>query len=216
MSTKRYASLGFLPTTVAMAALILVAATGLADAHHPMGGEAPKTLWHGFLSGIGHPVIGPDHLAFIVAIGIAAALVAGGPAMIAAFIAASTAGVLFEVGRLGIPLAEAFVALSVVLAGLLLAFSERRNAPVWIGLAAVAGIFHGVAFGEAVIGSERAVVGAYLVGLAVVSAVIAFAFRALAGRFLRPGAEERSRVRTAGALLGCIGLVMLTGSLVSG
>ena len=38
-------------------------------AHHPFGGETPRTIAEGLLSGLGHPVIGLDHLAFTVAIG---------------------------------------------------------------------------------------------------------------------------------------------------
>ncbi|PKO63289.1 MAG: urease accessory protein UreJ, partial [Betaproteobacteria bacterium HGW-Betaproteobacteria-17] len=43
--------------------LLLVASTS-ALAHHPMGGMTPQTLSQGLLSGLGHPVIGLDHLAF--------------------------------------------------------------------------------------------------------------------------------------------------------
>ena len=69
-----------------------------AAAHHPMGGKLPTTALEGLLSGLGHPVIGPDHLAFIIAIGIAAAIVPGGIGLIGAFLAASAAGVLAHVG----------------------------------------------------------------------------------------------------------------------
>jgi urease accessory protein len=36
-----------------------------------MGGKTPSTFVDGILSGVGHPIIGPDHLAFVVALGIA-------------------------------------------------------------------------------------------------------------------------------------------------
>src|SRR5262249_29863369 len=45
--------------------------TTSAFAHHVMGGKTPSTFVEGLLSGTGHPVIGPDHLAFLLAIGIA-------------------------------------------------------------------------------------------------------------------------------------------------
>lgn len=45
-----------------------------AAAHHPFGGEAPKTLFEGLISGIGHPVIGFDHLALVIAAGLLAAV----------------------------------------------------------------------------------------------------------------------------------------------
>ena len=54
---------------LAFAALVLTAVP--ASAHHIMGGEMPSTFGQGLLSGLGHPVIGPDHLAFLIAVGVA-------------------------------------------------------------------------------------------------------------------------------------------------
>ena len=36
-------------------------------AHHPMGGTTPTTFMQGLLSGIGHPILGLDHLAALIA-----------------------------------------------------------------------------------------------------------------------------------------------------
>jgi urease accessory protein len=43
----------------------LLATAGTASAHHLMGGRTPSTFADGILSGVGHPIIGPDHLAFL-------------------------------------------------------------------------------------------------------------------------------------------------------
>ncbi len=40
-----------------------------AFAHHVMGGKMPGTFTDGLLSGLGHPVIGLDHFAALVAVG---------------------------------------------------------------------------------------------------------------------------------------------------
>jgi urease accessory protein len=195
----------------------LLAGSGAALAHHPMGGTTPQTLWHGLLSGFGHPVIGPDHLAFIVAIGIAAGLLRGGLAVIAAFIVSSTAGVLVHVARLDVPLVEPLVALSVLVAGALLALGGHiARQPGWTALAAVAGLLHGYAFGETVVGAERGVMGAYLVGLAVIMSLIAWSFMHLTQRFAAIDLGNDRRVRIAGVALGCVGLVLLVGNLVTG
>jgi hydrogenase/urease accessory protein HupE len=53
--------------TFALAALLLL--PRLAWAHHFMGEQLPQTFTQGFLSGLGHPVIGVDHAAFIIAAG---------------------------------------------------------------------------------------------------------------------------------------------------
>ncbi|MEM6596564.1 MAG: HupE/UreJ family protein [Cyanobacteria bacterium P01_D01_bin.36] len=52
-----------------------------AFAHHPFGGEAPKTIAKGLLSGIGHPVIGLDHIVFVIAVGLLATIVRKGLAV---------------------------------------------------------------------------------------------------------------------------------------
>src|SRR5262249_61127194 len=56
--------------TVVVAAQILVPCIPPASAHHLMGGKLPGNAWEGFLSGLGHPIIGPDHFAFVVGVGL--------------------------------------------------------------------------------------------------------------------------------------------------
>src|SRR4051794_14567406 len=58
--------------------LALLAAAVPAHAHHFMGGALPQTWLEGLLSGLGHPVIGLDHAAFIVAAGFLLARAPGG------------------------------------------------------------------------------------------------------------------------------------------
>ena len=56
---------------IVLAVTGLVLTAGNASAHHVMGGRMPSTFTEGLLSGLGHPVIGADHLAFLVGLGIA-------------------------------------------------------------------------------------------------------------------------------------------------
>src|SRR5262249_58096024 len=54
--------------------LIVVSTSSIpAFAHHMMGGRTPATLGEGILSGLGHPIIGLDHFAAVVAVGCPAA-----------------------------------------------------------------------------------------------------------------------------------------------
>lgn len=203
----------------AAAASVFALSATQALAHHPMGGKTPTTFMEGLLSGIGHPVIGPDHLAFVVAIGIAAALVPAGIGLIAAFISASTLGVLLRSTSLDIPLLEQLVALSVVAAGGLIAFGNVKRLTIWQPLAAVAGLIHGFALGEAIVGAERLVIGSYLLGIAIVASAIATAFM-LATQWLFPVAAGaavtvNSRLKPVGMILACVGIVMFAGSLIA-
>src|SRR5438046_3318700 len=64
----------------------------LAWAHHFMGNALPGTFAEGLLSGLGHPVIGLDHAAFIVATGFFLGLVGRGLWGVVALILGRLAG----------------------------------------------------------------------------------------------------------------------------
>lgn len=197
-----------------LAATLLMAGIGSAAAHHPMGGVTPTTFMEGFLSGIGHPVIGIDHLAFIIAIGIAAAFVGGGFGIIAGFIAASSVGVLAHVIELNVPLVEPLVASSVIVAGAALAIGLTTARGGWLLLAIIAGLFHGYAFGEAVVGAERSVIGAYLIGLAIIQAAIAALAMLVSRRLLVRAEQSPMGLRATGGALAALGLFLLVVGLV--
>jgi urease accessory protein len=81
--------------------LVLTAET--ASAHHMMGGRTPSTFMEGLLSGVGHPVIGPDHLAFLVGVGIAVGI--GGLSLLSPllFLIAMACGVAAHVAAISTP-----------------------------------------------------------------------------------------------------------------
>ena len=164
-----------------------------AAAHHPMDGAMPETLWQGFASGIGHPVIGLDHLAFLLAAGVLAAALPRGEALraIAGFLMAGMAGLALHMAGIGLGPIEALIAASVLLVGLALLVAKRVSAPALLAGFALAGLFHGHAFAEAVIGAEPTPILAYLAGLAVIQGALMLGAMALAqqatrARWLRP------------------------------
>ncbi len=195
-------------------ALISGLAAGPALAHHAMGGVTPTTLWQGLVSGLAHPVIGPDHLAFILVAGGVSALAPGGLRLAACFIAASMAGVLLHVAELGLPMVEPAVAASVLVAGLLLVSGVNLGGVSWAALMVVAGVLHGYAFGEAVVGAHTSVIGAYLVGLGLVQlGIAAMAMRAMTA-VARSQALLPQRVRAAGYAASAVGCVLLLSAIV--
>jgi len=161
----------------------LFATADSASAHHLMGGKTPSSFADGILSGVGHPIIGPDHLAFLIALGIAVGVARLSFVNLFLFLVAMTCGVAAHVAAVNIPAAELIVALSVLVAGILLVVDRRISAGWWMGLFVIAGFFHGYAYGESIYGAEPTPLVAYLVGLVVVQTVltvgVAFLTRAI-------------------------------------
>ncbi len=183
-------------------------------AHHPLGGTVPATAWEGFASGIGHPMIGPDHLAFLLAAGVLAATLdpRRGAFAILAFVAGGFLGSLAHVAGIGLGPVEALVALSVIAAGAALLW---RGVPAAVVPAAfaLAGLVHGHAFAEAIIGAEPTPLVAYLAALALTQAAIGIAAMLVARRLALAGHGAALR-RSAGFAGLVVGAVFLGVSLV--
>jgi urease accessory protein len=146
-----------------------------AFAHHVMGGELPKTFAQGFLSGLAHPVIGLDHLGAIVGIGILAALAGRSVTPVFAFSAAVIAGVGLHLAKANIPASEVLVGLSTLLLGGLVVLRVSMRAAAAAALFAIAGLLHGYALGESIIGAEPTPLTAYLAGLLIVQTAVSLA-----------------------------------------
>jgi urease accessory protein len=161
----------------------LLATAGTASAHHLMGGKTPSTFAEGILSGVGHPIISPDHLAFLVALGIAVGVARLSVVSLFLFLVAMSCGVAAHVAAVNIPASELIVAISVVIAGILIALDRRIPVSGWLAIFSIAGFFHGYAYGESIYGAEPTPMAAYLIGLVVIQTVlavcIAFASRAV-------------------------------------
>ena len=77
-----------------------------AFAHHPMGGALPQNFLNGILSGIAHPIIGFDHLAFILTFGIIASYFKNKFILPLYFITFSLIGTILSVNFLVVPFSE--------------------------------------------------------------------------------------------------------------
>ncbi len=196
-------------TFLALALGGLVAATP-ALAHHPIGGATPATLVQGLLSGLGHPVIGLDHLAALVGIGLVSSRFSRGLTLPAFWIVAMAAGVGLHLAGADLPLTEVLVALSVVAIGIAATVRSTLPYAVVALLFAAGGAMHGYALGETIVGAEANPVMAYLMGLVAIQLTlttgIAFAARRLsAGSFLAPSL----RLRVAGLAVVATGVAAL-------
>jgi urease accessory protein len=195
-------------------AAALAAVPHAAWAHHVMDGNLPQTFVQGLLSGLGHPLIGVDHAAFIVAAGFLLALVNGGARAVPALIAGSLLGAALHLGGINLPWGEAGVALSVMLAGALLV-ARRKIALSWLsGGLALAGLLHGHAYAESIFGAEPTPLIAYLIGFSLVQAAVAMAALWAHRQLITVRAAWAQPVSAAlGATAGAIGALFLAGSI---
>ena len=129
---------------IAAATLPALVASSVPVHAHVQTGEAS-----GFLTGVGHPVSGLDHVVAMIAVGLWGAQL-GAPAL---WLLPVTFPMMMAlgglVGLLGVPLPglEVGIAASAVVLGLVVMFALRPPLAVAVALVAVFAIFHGHAHG---------------------------------------------------------------------
>ncbi len=200
---------------LASSLILLVLGSAPAFAHHLMGGRTPATFTEGLLSGLGHPVIGLDHLAAVVAVGCLAAAHRVAPALAIGFVVAMMAGVALHLHGTTVPGAEILVALSVIFLGVFMLRNRDVRAVTAFVLFAVVGLIHGYALGESIYGAEPTPLYAYLLGLAVIQGAIALAAVQITRAVVRRPAAM-SPLRLVGAGIAGIGLAVLMQQLIPG
>lgn len=202
-------------TLITVVGLVVLSMAQQALAHHALGGNIPSNFWEGFVSGLAHPVIGLDHLAFVVAVGLIAAGRRSGAIIPSSFVLTALVGTGIHLLRFDLPLAEVAIAISVIACGTMLVLPNRPQTTVLIGLAAIAGLFHGYAYGEAIIGAQMDTVVAYLLGFSGIQLAIAIGAQAVGNIALgRTAKQPLLWMRFAGLLICGIGAVFLNNSLV--
>lgn len=192
-------------------------------AHHPLGGLPMETLAHGLLSGVGHPILGFDHLFFVALMGVAAVFTGHKLLAPAAYIAAMLGGCALIYAGVTLPAVETVIVASlIVLGGIVLSGRALGLTPALV-LFAGFGLFHGAAFGGSIAGQEGGIGGAvllgYFAGLGLVQYAIALAAGWTAERLLGITAPGAVNARLAGAMVAGVGvflaLEMVEGPLVA-
>jgi urease accessory protein len=183
---------------------ILLLLPGFAFAHHFMGGATPQTFTQGLLSGLGHPLIGVDHAAFIIGAGFALGSVRDGLWGLGALIIGALLGAAIHLSGIAVPASEILVAVSVILVAAVVML--QRPVPLTelaIGLA-VAGALHGYAYAESIFGAERAPLAAYLIGFTIIQACMAGAALLLQRKLRAPALRA-----VLGGAIGAVGALFL-------
>jgi urease accessory protein len=196
--------------TMPAAAAILFALpfTEPAFAHHVMDGELPGTFWQGLLSGLGHPIIGIDHFAFTVGVGLVSYLAGRVALLPLLFVAGTMLGCFVHLQDFDVPGSEAAIAFSLVVLATIVGLRARIPVSVIAVLFAVAGTLHGYAYGESIVGAEPAPLGAYVLGFALIQYGIAvISGAALAMIVARDYLSETIAMRTAGVAIALVAAV---------
>lgn len=213
--SKFFASVKSKGLAIALGFSLLVVASP-ASAHHAMGGGMPSNFFEGFLSGLAHPVIGVDHLAFIIAIGLVAALKPQGWLIPIAFVSSAMLGTGIHLLGVSLPVVELIVSASILLFGILLAIKNSPNVLMMLSLSAVAGLFHGYAYGEAIFGAQTTALVAYLCGFTVIQLVISGAAFFVGQKVLKGDfANLSTNLRSAGLVICGIGAAFLASNISS-
>lgn len=181
-------------------------------AHHPLNGMPMETFAHGLMSGVGHPLLGFDHLFFVLAMGIAAVFTARRFAAPAAYIIAMIAGCALMYAGVALPLTETIIVASLLVMGGVVLSGKALGTPTAIALFAVFGLFHGSAFGGSIAGQEGGIGGGVLIGYFIGLAALQYAMALAAGFAAEKllGATEASHVnaRLAGAMVAGVGVFL--------
>ncbi len=182
-------------------AMVFMAWSSQAWAHHALYGRTPVTLLEGFLSGLAHPVIEPLHFVAVIAVGVLCGLRGKPYSGVAAFViggflatwatGAAASGLMLELA----------VAISVFVLGLSVLIQLPAQRFTLVAGLFLIGAVHGAAYAEAILGAGMVPLVAYLVGLTLVQGAIAGAIAFLAGRL-----REKQPLRPiAGVILSGVG-----------
>jgi urease accessory protein len=163
----------------------------------------------GFVSGLAHPVFGPDHVVAMVAVGLWGAFL-GNPAIwllpIVFPLVMAFGGVL---GILGMPMiaVETGIATSAIVLGLMVALAARP--PLWAAAVLVGAfaIFHGYAHGKELPDGANAV--AFSAGFVIATGLLHLC--GIAFGLLTRWPAGRYAVRGAGGVIALVGIAYLSG-----
>jgi urease accessory protein len=161
----------------------------------------------GFAAGVAHPLAGLDHILAMIAVGLWAAQLGGRAywSVPLAFVGMMVLGAVVAAAGLTLPAVESGIAASVLILGLLIAFSTRMAIPLGMALVGVFALFHGHSHGTELL--QAASAASY--GLGMLLATIGLHVTGLGAGILFQRATVLLRV--GGAMIAGAGALMWVG-----
>lgn len=189
---------------------ILFVAPSICLAHHPLGGMPVETFTDGLLSGVGHPLLGFDHLFFVALVGVAALYTGKKYALPAGYIVAMLGGCYLMTLGIGLPFKEAIIGISLLSLGTIVFSGRALGFVPALFVFSGFGFFHGSAFGDFIANSEVAIGGqviiGYFIGLGLIQYIIAITAGWVLSNLLLAKYSQAIEARIAGALVAGAGL----------
>ncbi|MFT5111323.1 MAG: urease accessory protein [Parasphingorhabdus sp.] len=178
-------------------------------AHHPLQGVSLTTFSHGLFSGIGHPIIGFDHLFFVLLAGLIAFFSRRSFFAPLGYVAAMLTGCILSLSAGTLPLVELMISLSLVFMGAIVLSGKGVKSYISAFLLVFFGLFHGAAFAVALVGNEAgasaSVLAGYLLGLGLTQYLLAVFVVILARVFWHNLSSSAVQPRLAGAMVFGVG-----------
>ncbi|MDJ0858531.1 MAG: HupE/UreJ family protein [Dinoroseobacter sp.] len=177
--------------------------------HSPAVAHSGNGYGAGFIGGFTHPILGWDHVAAMVAVGLWGAFL-GTPAiwiLPVVFPLVMALGAVAGIVGIPVPAVETGIALSAVVLGMMIVFAVKP--PLWLAavIVGVFAIFHGYAHGTEL----PATVSAFAYALGFVVSTGLLHLLGIAFGLLVKWPAGRIAVRGAGGLISLVGIAFLTG-----
>jgi len=188
--------------------LTLIGALGFSSMAYAHTGEGAVG---GFLSGLFHPILGPDHVIAMVAVGLWGAFL-GVPAiwlLPVVFPLVMALGGIMGILGIPVPAVEIGIAVSAIALGALIAFAARP--PIWVAaiIVGIFAIFHGHAHGTEL--PEAANPLAYSIGFVLATGLLHAT--GIAFGLLTKWPAGRIAVRSGGVIISILGCVFLASAI---
>lgn len=190
------------------AALLALLAAQPALAHHALMPGQPLNFELAFVSGVAHPMINFEHFAYVVAIGLLAAVGQGSKFLPAWFVAGTIIGCIMAVNGFFVPYDKWLILVALVVIGGALVWGRQRLGIVDIGAFLITGVLHGSVYAESIIGNVTTSIAGYLLGFAVIQTVVAMGAMYAAYAIWR-GDKLYENARVIGGAVAGVGLTII-------